>query len=77
MKKASIHHNGQKGLYSPFATRCIEAGVTAHVLAKWLGHTDVSITLNTYTDVFNRLQSENMEKYESYMDLLAAEFERE
>lgn len=75
--KAGIPHRGQHGLRHTFATRSIEAGVPAAVLAKWLGHTDVSITLNTYTDVFNRLQNENMLKYEEYMDLLAAEFERE
>ncbi len=75
--RAGIPHRGQHGLRHTFATRSIEAGVPAAVLAKWLGHTDVSITLNTYTDVFNRLQSENMEKYESYMDLLSAEFDRE
>ncbi|MBB1523011.1 MAG: tyrosine-type recombinase/integrase [Clostridiales bacterium] len=32
-----------------FATRCIESGMPAVVLAKFLGHTDVSVTLNTYT----------------------------
>lgn len=36
-----------------FATRCIESGMPAVVLAKILGHADISTTLNTYTDVFN------------------------
>ena len=74
--KAGIPHRGQHGLRHTFATRSIEAGVPAPVLAKWLGHTDVSITLNTYTDVFNRMQNENMLKYEEYMDLLAEEVEQ-
>ena len=32
-----------------FATRCIEAGMSAVVLQRIIGHTDISITLNTYT----------------------------
>jgi integrase len=39
-----------------FATRCIESGMTAVVLAKKLGHKDVSITLNTYTSVFSKFE---------------------
>ena len=76
-KKAGISQRGQHSLRHTFATRSIEAGVPATVLAKWLGHTDVSITLNTYTDVFNKLQSDNIEKYEKYMDMLTEEFEKE
>lgn len=75
--RAGIPHRGQHGLRHTFATRSIEAGVPAPVLAKWLGHTNVSVTLNTYTDVFNRLQNENMLKYEEYMDLLSEEIENE
>lgn len=44
-----------------FATRCIESGMPAVVLAKILGHANISTTLNTYTDVFNKFKKENFE----------------
>lgn len=44
-----------------FATRCIECGVPALVLAKVLGHSDISTTLNTYTDVFEEYQNKSLE----------------
>ena len=53
-----------------FATRCIEARVPAEVLKKWLGHKDVSITINTYTDVFNQFEKDNINKVNHYMDNL-------
>lgn len=31
-----------------YGTRCIEAGMTAVVLQRLMGHKDVSVTLNTY-----------------------------
>lgn len=45
-----------------FATRCIESGVNAVVLQRLMGHTDISITLNTYTSVFNRFKENELEK---------------
>ena len=45
-----------------FATRCIESGVNAVVLQRLLGHTDISITLNTYTSVFNQFKDNELEK---------------
>lgn len=51
-----------------YATRCIEAGVPAVVLQKKLGHKDVSITLNTYTSVFDKYIESFDEKYNNYLD---------
>ena len=51
-----------------FATRCIESGMPAVVLAKFLGHTDVSITLNTYTSVFDKFKIEHFEKATEYLN---------
>lgn len=45
-----------------FATRCIESGANAVVLQRLLGHTDISITLNTYTSVFNLFKDNELEK---------------
>lgn len=50
-----------------FATRCIESGMPAIVLAKFLGHTDVSITLNTYTSIFDKFKIEHFDKATEYM----------
>lgn len=49
-----------------YATRSIEAGVTPVVLQKLMGHTDISITLNTYTSVFDKYKNNELEKVNSY-----------
>lgn len=53
-----------------FATRCIESGMSAIVLQKYLGHKDIETTLNTYTSVFNKFQQKELDKFESYMNAL-------
>lgn len=50
-----------------FATRCIEAGMSAVVLQKILGHKDVQTTLNTYTSVFDKYKETEVEKIEKYL----------
>ena len=67
-KKANIECYGQHSLRHTFATRCIEAGVPAVVLKKWLGHTDIHITLDTYADVFNRMNLGAINKFETLME---------
>ena len=44
----------------------IEAGVPAHVLQKLLGHEDISETINTYTDVFERYEKKYDKTIEDY-----------
>lgn len=56
-KKANVRCYGQHMLRHTFATRCIESGVPAEVLSKWLGHADIITTLNTYVDVFEKHKS--------------------
>lgn len=51
-----------------FATRCIEAGMSAVALSKILGHKNIEITLNTYTSVFDKFQKSELEKVEEYLD---------
>ena len=53
-----------------YATRCIEGGMPPKVLQTLLGHTDIRITLDTYSDVFENFQSENVAKVDSYLDKL-------
>lgn len=63
-EKAGVPAMGQHSLRHTFATRCMEAGIQAVVLKKWMGHTDIHITLDTYTDVFDRMNNESTEKYD-------------
>ena len=45
-----------------FATRCIEAGVDVKSLSEILGHSNVSITLNTYVHSSIELKRTQLEK---------------
>lgn len=50
-----------------FATRCIEAGMSAKVLQQNLGHKKIQTTLDTYTSVFEKFNKDENEKYNVYM----------
>lgn len=50
-----------------FATRCIESGMPANVVQKKLGHHDVEITLNKYTDVFAKFEESKTKSYIEYL----------
>lgn len=66
-EKAGIKYNGQHALRHTFATRCIEAGIPPVVLKNWLGHKNIHITLDTYADVFDRMNFSAVEKLEEYI----------
>ena len=66
LNELSIEHMTSHSLRHTYATRAIEAGVTPVVLQKLMGHTDVSITLNTYTSVFDRYKETELEKVNQY-----------
>lgn len=51
-----------------YATRCIESGMSAVVLAKKLGHKDVSVTLNTYTSVFGKYEDTQDDRFIEYLE---------
>ena len=72
-EKAGIPITGQHALRHTFATRCIEAGVPAIVLKKWLGHTDIHITLDTYADVFARMDFSAADKFDDLMDSMSVD----
>lgn len=50
-----------------YATRCIEAGIPAPVLQKLLGHKDISVTINTYTTIFNKFKEDALNNYIDYI----------
>ena len=51
-----------------YATRCIEGGMQPKVLQKLLGHTDITVTMNTYCDAFESFTNANLEMANKYMD---------
>lgn len=68
-KKANINiSGGQHLLRHTFATRAIEAGVPATVLKNWMGHSDISITLNTYCDVFDKMDNKAIDCFSDYLN---------
>lgn len=70
MKQLGIPVTGQHALRHTFATRCIEAGIPPVVLKKWLGHTNIHVTLDTYADVFDRMNFGATEKFDDLMEKL-------
>lgn len=56
----------EHSLRHSFATRCIESGMPPHVLQKFLGHTDVSVTINDYTDIYDQYKKDEFNKYLEY-----------
>lgn len=50
-----------------YATRCIEAGISAVVLQHLLGHQDIQITLNTYASIFNKFKEDEIKKVSDYL----------
>lgn len=71
-EKIGINDCGQHALRHTFATRCIEAGVQPVVLKNWLGHTDVHITLDTYADVFERLNDSSINMFVEHINQIAS-----
>lgn len=69
-EKAGVSVRGQHALRHTFATRCIESGIPPVVLKKWLGHTNIHITLDTYADVFDKMNNDAIDKFEEYMDTI-------
>ena len=49
-----------------FGTRCIESGMQPVVVQRLMGHTDIGVTLNTYTSVFDEFKEKEIEKVNQY-----------
>lgn len=65
-KELGITGISTHSLRHTFGTRCVEAGMRAVALQRLMGHKDVSVTLNTYTSVFNKYKQSELEKVNDY-----------
>ena len=66
-KKVGISDNiSTHTLRHTYGTRCIESGMRAVALQRLMGHTDINVTLNTYTTVFNKYKEEELKKVNEY-----------
>ena len=72
-RRAGIKSSGSHVLRHTFATRCIEAGISAIVLKNWLGHTDIHVTLDTYADVFDRMNNSAVNSLDAYLEAIEKE----
>ncbi len=66
LEKMGITGITSHSLRHTYGTRCIEAGMRAVALQRLMGHTDVAITLNTYTSVFNKYKEAELQKVNDY-----------
>ena len=61
-------HFNVKDLRTTFATMCAENGVQQNVIAKWLGHTNVTTTNKYYIKVLNDYEREQIRNLEHKID---------
>lgn len=66
LEKMGITNITSHSLRHTYGTRCIEAGMRAVAVQRLMGHTDIAITLNTYTSVFNKYKEAELEKVNNY-----------
>ena len=66
LEKLGITGISTHSLRHTYGTRCVEAGMRAVALQRLMGHKDVSVTLNTYTSVFNKYKESELEKVNDY-----------
>ncbi len=66
LSKCNIKQFNYHGLRHTFATRCIEAGVDIKSLSEILGHSSVSLTLNTYVHSSLEMKKIQLEKLTSH-----------
>lgn len=62
LKKHNINNINYHTLRHTFATRCIEVGVDVKSLSEILGHSNVSVTLNTYVHSSIEMKRKQLDK---------------
>lgn len=66
LKKVNMNDITTHSLRHTYGTRCIEAGMRAVALQRLMGHSDISVTMNTYVSVFNKYKEAELEKLNDY-----------
>lgn len=66
LKKVNLNDITTHSLRHTYGTRCIEAGMRAVALQRLMGHSDISVTMNTYVSVFNKYKEAELEKLNDY-----------
>ena len=61
LKNAKVSDGNVHALRHTFATRALEAGISVKVVSQILGHSNIQITLDTYSHVLQELQEEAMQ----------------
>lgn len=64
--KFGIEDISTHSLRHTYGTRCIESGMAPVVVQKLMGHRDITVTLNTYTSVFDKFKEKEIEKVNKY-----------
>lgn len=67
LKQSMVPNRNFHTLRHTFATRCIEAGVDVKTLSEILGHSNTSITLNTYVHSSLELKRNQLERMTTYL----------
>lgn len=65
-KEFNVTNISSHSLRHTFGTRCIESGVSPVVVQRLMGHKDISVTLNTYTSVFDKFKEREIDKVNQY-----------
>lgn len=65
-KQFNIKDISTHSLRHSYGTRCIESGMAPVVVQRLMGHSDISITLNTYTSVFDKFKAKEVDKVNQY-----------
>lgn len=66
LEKVNINDITTHSLRHTYGTSCIEAGMRAVALQRLMGHSDISVTMNTYVSVFNKYKEAELEKLNDY-----------
>lgn len=66
LAKLGIEGISTRSLRYTYGTICVEAGMRAIAFQRLMGHQDVSVTLNTYTSIFNKYKESEISKVNDY-----------
>ena len=65
-KNFNITDISTHSLRHTYGTRCIESGMAPVVVQRLMGHNDITVTLNTYTTVYDKFKEKEIDKVNKY-----------